>query len=275
MLLKSQAFALSAGLPAQLQVQVSLPVTEGAAAQTADLDALIAALGKRDAELATAIADLSRQLLSGEGYAFLPPTGTVSPTTAISDVLSLAIARNYPQLFSLGDLAQLTEAVPTDNPLAASATDKSKSLLQLSGLETLPDYSTAAEPVTQSIDKLQQEISAMQAQLEQQQSTKQQLTQARDLTLSTYTTLASKQAEVAIATGIMGSVVRFASPALPPVNRVSSRTTPVLIAGLVGLLLGVIAAYVVEFLLAGGPPPQALAGNPLAPWNRLWRWVLG
>ena len=181
MLLKSQAFALSAGLPAQLQVQVSLPVTEGAAAQTADLDALIAALGKRDAELATAIADLSRQLLSGEGYAFPPPTGTVSPLPPLVTcspwplpgiILNSSLWAIWPNS---------PRPYPPTTPLAASATDKSKSLLQLSGLETLPDYSTA-EPVTQSIDKLQQEISAMQAQLEQQQSTKQQLTQARDLT---------------------------------------------------------------------------------------------
>ncbi|MDP3046001.1 MAG: hypothetical protein Q8O07_00780, partial [Chloroflexota bacterium] len=66
----------------------------------------------------------------------------------------------------------------------------------------------------------------------------------------------------------------FASPAVAPINRSSSGSTPVLVVTLVGLLLGMMAAYVVEFLLAGGPPPQALAGNPSAPWNRLWRWVL-
>jgi uncharacterized protein involved in exopolysaccharide biosynthesis len=210
-LLKTQAFALSAGLPGQLQIQsgaAALP--SGAAAQITDLEGLIGALEKRYAAVTASIAEQSQALLSAQGGSSITVT-----TTLITPALN------------------------------------------------------------QTVAALQVQARSLQSDLEREKATWLALTQARDLAWSTYSTLATKQTEVTVAAAISGSEVRFALPAVPPMGAASSRITPVLVAALVGLLLGVMAAYLVEFLLAGGPAPEALAGSPSAPWNRLWRWVLG
>ena len=76
-----------------------------------------------------------------------------------------------------------------------------------------------------------------------------------------------------IAAGVTGSEVRLAAPAVPPASRVSSRFQSVLLAGIVGLLLGIFAAFALAYLgLSGEPGP--LWGKPEALWNRVFRWVL-
>jgi len=102
-MLKAQAFSLSAALPGQLQVQVGTVagLSASAAAQLADLDALISAMETRNEELQAAIVELSQRMLSGEGYSFL------TVTVPISGPLSTAVARDYPRLFDLGYLAGL------------------------------------------------------------------------------------------------------------------------------------------------------------------------
>jgi uncharacterized protein involved in exopolysaccharide biosynthesis len=173
-LLKTQAFAVSAKLPVQLQVQTgAASLSATAAAQFADLDGLIGALEKRDIAVTTAIAVQSHALLSAQG-------GT---------------------------------------PITAAAT-----------------FTTPA--ASQMVAALQAQVRSMQSELEQEKATLLKLTQARELAWETHSTLANKQAEVTVAAAISGSEVRFAMPAVPPVNRSSSRTTPVLIAALAGLLLG-------------------------------------
>jgi uncharacterized protein involved in exopolysaccharide biosynthesis len=267
LLLKAQAFSLSADLPSQLQVQVGTPGSPGNATdQQSDLEALIVALKKRETELDAAISDLSKQLLDGQAYSF------ISHTVPASNTLSAAIARDYPQLFNTGRLAQLTDAIPSENPLAAAADKKSKELLQLNGIESLPDYSAKAEPLNQAIDKLEKEILGMQAELEQQQATKQTLVQTRDLAWDTYTTLSRKRSEVDVATAVTGSEVRFAAPAVPPTTRAISRAMMALVAGILGIFLGIVFTFGIEYL--GLSLPQTLWGDPGTPWNRAFRWVV-
>jgi prefoldin subunit 5 len=244
-LLKAQAFASSGGLPGEIQLELGAisGLDQGASAQKADLDALLAVLEGKLAELETSIQDLSRELLSNEGYDFL---NVEFPT---DDPVSLAIKERYPDLFEMGDLAALTEATLPDNPLETMTDERSKELLQLQDLESIPEYTAAAEPLSVAIEKLHDEVDALQAQLEVEQAQQRELTRARDLAWQSYRTLADKVAEVDIATGVGGTQVRFAAPAVPPRFPASPRKKlNIALGGVLGLMVGFAVAFGAEYL---------------------------
>jgi len=115
--------------------------------------------------------------------------------------------------------------------------------------ETLPGYIAAAAPLTQAIDKLQEELRGLQAELEQEQATEQELTRARDLAWETYTILARKEAELGIVAQTGGTEVRFATLAVVPEKPVSPKKKQnVAIAGALGLMLGTFGAFALNFL---------------------------
>jgi hypothetical protein len=176
-------------------------------------------------------------------------------TLAADSALLAQIDALYPQLFELDALSELTEGVPADNPLAATSVAKAQQLLQLQGLEEIPSYTAAAEPLIQAIDKLESEIQALEAQLEAESARELQLTQQRDLAWTTYDTLSNKVAELGLAESATNREVRFAAPAVPPVDPIPGpslfRSVP--IAGLAGLMLGVLIAFVASFM--DYPPP--------------------
>lgn len=176
-------------------------------------------------------------------------------TLAADSALLAQIDDLYPQLFELDGLSQLTEGVPADNPLAAISVEKAQQLLQLQGLEDIPSYTAAAEPLIQAIDKLESEIQALEALLEAESARELQLTQQRDLAWTTYDTLSNKVAELNLVESATNREVRFAAPAVPPVDPIPgpSIMTSVAIAGLAGLMLGVLIAFVASFM--GASPP--------------------
>jgi len=119
----------------------------------------------------------------------------------------------------------------------------------LEELETLPGYIAAAAPLTQAIDKLQEELRGLEAELEKERATKQELTHARDLAWETYTTLDRKEAELGIVAQTGGTEVRFATPAVAPENPISPKKKQnVAIAGALGLMLGTFGAFALNFL---------------------------
>jgi hypothetical protein len=75
LLLKAQAFATSAGLPSDLELQLGQieGFHSGEAAQVADLDALCAILGERIMDVEGEVRALSQDLLSSASYDFLAP----------------------------------------------------------------------------------------------------------------------------------------------------------------------------------------------------------
>lgn len=244
LLLKAEAFASSGGLPGTMELQLGAitGLDQGAGAQAADLEALIGTLESEQTELETSIQDLSRELLDNEGYDFLD---TEFPT---DDPLSLAINESYPQLFEIGDLAQLTELISPSNPLKATAEERAKNLLQLQDLERVPEYTTAAEPLSAAIEKLHDEVDAFRAELEKEEAEQRELTRARDLAWQTYSTLADKAVEVQIATDVGGSQVRFAAPAVPPLSPARpKKKQSIALAAAVGLMIGVGGAFGVEY----------------------------
>ena len=156
----------------------------------------------------------------------------------------------YPELFTPGALSALAEDIPADNPLAVLSVTKAQELLQLQGLEDIPSYTAAAEPLIQAINKLDTEIQALEAQLESESARQRQLTQLRDLAWESFKTLSAKKAELNLAQSATNSEVRMAAQAVPPIEPIKgpSLLMSIPIAGIVGLMLGIFVAFVASFM---------------------------
>ena len=171
------------------------------------------------------------------------------PLTADS-ALFAKIRELYPELFTPGDLSALAEEIPADNPLAVLSVTKAQELLQLQGLEDIPSYTAAAEPLIQAINKLDTEIQGLEAQLESESARQRQLTQLRDLAWETFKTLSTKKAELDLAQSATNSEVRLAAPAVEPIEPIQgpSLLMSIPIAGIVGLMLGIFVAFIASFM---------------------------
>lgn len=99
----------------------------------------------------------------------------------------------------------------------------------------------------QRILALENNINQLRAQLANVQSQKQELERARDLAWETYKNLATKEAELTVATQTKGAEVSFAAPAAVPTQDTVSGSKNVAVAAVAGLLLGIFAAYGIEF----------------------------
>jgi len=110
----------------------------------------------------------------------------------------------------------------------------------------------AGAQIRDSIEEWTTEIQSLQAQLEAENAHRQDLERQRDLAWDTYVQLAKKTAEVEVAVESGGTEVRVASLALPPAKPVSSRKLlNTALAGMVGLMLGVFAAFAAEWWREG------------------------
>lgn len=139
-------------------------------------------------------------------------------------------------------LDQLMEAATTAQATAQTELDSlSASLL---GSKEL----VAIESATETIAALQSQINVLQAELDHEQTTKQDLTDARDVAQQGYLALMRKAAEVQISSQLTGVEVQLAAEAQPPENPafpqpMLNTALGVLAGGLAGLAL----AFVWEF----------------------------
>jgi capsular polysaccharide biosynthesis protein len=264
-LMKANAFALTTPISgtAQLQLQMqnqTAPVT--ADAQVADLDAFIKSLQAREQSLTQQIEEVSIRLQTGNGYT-IPNAGDDQSSIA------QAISSTYPLLFDVGNIGQLSENVPITNPLTTAAQNKASEILDFS-IDNLTAGSFASSDVSNaSIERLQRRLSEAQASLEKEQATYDRLKVERDLRRETSETLARKQAEVTLASAVSGSEVRLASPALPPDRRMMGTLPKIAIAALIGLLMGVVLAFIAHYALQ-----ERINRIPdKGAFNRMTRWV--
>jgi uncharacterized protein involved in exopolysaccharide biosynthesis len=95
---------------------------------------------------------------------------------------------------------------------------------------------------------LEDATSQLNSQLLKAQSQKNELTRARDLAWDTYKNLATKAAELSVATQTKSTEVSLAVQAAAPTQDLVSGSKNVIIAAVAGLLLGLFAAYSIEFL---------------------------
>lgn len=212
-LLEGSAFSTWASLPVDLQV----PLTQltGAASpsdQRAQLDALIARLAQDVQDTNQRIDQKSKELLAGNDLKYL-------------------------------DAAAQQNASPLKDAIQSSI----KSLLQVPWLEEIVNNQSLGEMVSSAVQRTQNEINQLQAQIETENAKKQELTRARDLAWSTYNTLATRQAEVNIANQANSGVVRVATLATADAAPVSAnRVIQSLAAAVIGLVIGTILALVLE-----------------------------
>lgn len=214
LLLKAQVFASSGNLPGDLQLQFgSLEDTGVGEGQKADLDALVEVLEERLAAVDVAISKQSLAILNNADYQYLSFSGPVT------DTLSMAIHEKYPNLFEFGDLADLSLEV---------------------GL--------GPEALTEEIDRLQDTVLELQAEVARELARKRELTRSRDLAWDSYTMLARKTIELNISAQTTGSEVRFAAPAVEPRGPVSPKKMQnTAIAGMLGLMIGLFGAFAIEY----------------------------
>ncbi len=246
LLLKAQVYATSAGLPGDLQVAVDTLAAppQDPAAQLADLDALIQAIETRMTQLDVTIAAESRTLFENRGYTLL------DAQRPADDPLFAAMVERYPDLFAIGELASLVDRVGSDTALADLGRQRTQELLQLEGLAELPTYMAAADPILQAIDTLEQEILALESQREAEAARKKELTQKRDLAWTTLTTLRNKVAELQLSSTAVNTEVRFAAPAVEPVEPAAriGLLTAMALAGVVGLMLSIFIVFLANLM---------------------------
>lgn len=120
---------------------------------------------------------------------------------------------------------------------------------QLQALSELTSSALANEPIDKILLGLGQNVNALRSELEKDAATRRELTYSRDLAWTTYSSLAAKASEVAIAESSAGSVVRQVTTALPPEDSTSPRTLLNLgIAGATGLFVA-LASLLIDQLL--------------------------
>lgn len=121
----------------------------------------------------------------------------------------------------------------------------------------------ALDPI---IAPLHARLRALQADLEAERATLQELTQTRDLAWETYTTVARKVAEMNVGAAVQGTVVRLAAPAALPTEPVSRKLMQTAaLAGAVAFMLAVGVAFVTNLLNPEVNPSAAVSGRRPAP----------
>ncbi len=128
-------------------------------------------------------------------------------------------------------------------------------LKQLGNVESVKSTLEDENELQQQSAALSTELSALQARLEKQEAQKLQLTEARDVAWTTYTSLANKAREINVEESISASESRLAFEALPPANPSGpNKKLNTAVAGALGLMLGVFGSFMIEYLV---PEPSA------------------
>jgi hypothetical protein len=101
--------------------------------------------------------------------------------------------------------------------------------------------------INEIIKEKEQKIRELNSLISTDTSSLDELTRARDLAWESYKALATKATEMSVAAQTAGIEVVFASPATPPDQKVIRSTINASVATGVGLLVGIITAFIYEF----------------------------
>ena len=146
---------------------------------------------------------------------------------------------------SAGAPFELQLVVDDNSELLSTAEDQR---MELESLITVLESWQSDAYVTIRESSLLDDILHLQEQLEMEQARETELLRARDLAWQTFTTVARKADEVSVAVQTAGSEVKFAVPAIEPADPVlPKKTQNAVIAGALGLILGVFGAFAMEY----------------------------
>lgn len=236
---------------------------------------LTRALEARQQALADSLALSNRlQRLLGDAYSLRERLTSNGTNVGVGDELahlilqanSFSASTNLPASIRTGE-ANTTATAPLQLQVQLDQLklDTTTPAQQLSDLNTLIAALEARSQRLASANPkpLEQEVNQLQSQLEQEASKLQQLTQARDLAWSTYTTVSNKVAETKLAEQAQGTLVRVAGASLEPQEPVEPRLVLyTLLAVAVGLVLGIALALWLEYANVKTRDAQrALAGR--------------
>jgi succinoglycan biosynthesis transport protein ExoP len=247
--------------PANIQTQVAETESNYQEAQEAlakftgdnQIEALTREIGTRQNTLGdyyTTKQQLDRLIADAKALRDQSRQESASSPTGTGNGLSLMLLRA--SAFTL-----LSPELPVQLQLAFDETAGLESSAEEQGqnLDALLSILEARREEVQSLigeGTLQQEILELQEQLERERARKQELTSARDLAWETYDTLARKEAEVGVASQVTDTEVRFAVPAVEPKDPVApKKMLNIAIAGVLGLMVGVFGAFLVEYFEGG------------------------
>ena len=117
--------------------------------------------------------------------------------------------------------------------------------------------------VKKQADAAPTEIMALQGQIQESNTENTQLTRQRDMAQNVYTTLSQKVGETRIAAQDTSGRVRLASAAAVPEKPLGGKLKNTAIAAALGLFLGVVAAFAIEYFKQ--PPVEPVARTATAP----------
>ena len=233
-------------LPNQPTYQIQLDPPENTTLEgvSSDLTGVIQGLETQLTSLETAIADFNLEWLSGERYDGL--NASVPDESALVE----AIRTQYPELFKGGVFSVIADAAAQTSMLADMGQAQGADLLRLAGEETLMLSSEENAPMAETLAQLEARLQSLQSQLEAENSRSQQFSQQRDLTWDTFKALSTKQAELILERAAANSEVRMGTLAVAPDRPIPgvSLILSVALAGVVGLLIAIFLAFLLEYL---------------------------
>ncbi|MFN8465872.1 MAG: hypothetical protein U0X20_09990 [Caldilineaceae bacterium] len=229
-----------------LQIQLDASNIGSTSMSAADLrkqvDATVASLESQLATLEQNINKLNQSLLNGDGFQDL------NAAVPADSALSQAITSAYPALFQ-SNVFSTTDLQLDSSPLLAAGQAQAAKFLALAEEATLPTANSSDAPMSATVDQLEEQLRALQGQIEVERSRNLQFTQNRDLAWESVKVLSNKQAELQLARAAADSEVRISGLAVPidePLP-LPSLFTILAFAATVGILLGIIIAFVRDF----------------------------
>jgi hypothetical protein len=229
-LLKTQVYATvgEGTLPGNLNFDLGGVLSVESEVALADVDALIATLDGYSSELTAQIDELSRQLLSGEGYAYLENFSIEAAGFETENDVIAALNERYLDLFRVGGMARVSE-------------------------ET--SETSATEGAVAIIRELDQEIQLLRAEFAAEDSRRLLLVQKRDIAWTILSTLRNKVAELSVARTAANSEVRLVSPAVTPLGPVPPSISSTLIVVASALFAFGIAVFIAMVATFAGQRP--------------------